>query len=712
MQAPQRGLESDVGRVVPVNDPLDAEDLRETLLGFKRRLPLVIGITILFGVVAGVRSMNLPTVYASTARLQLAKEAPDPTRAKYAMYSSDYVATEYLNTQMRILESHSLAVDAVKANPKIARELELELGREATPEVLAGMFQRGVRVEPLEGTYLVDVSYESEDPKRCDRYANAVAEAYRTQLQTLWGEKTQIAEKKVSEQADLLYKKLTKSEQDLRDFLNDSAETPLLEDHEKLLVERIRINNNALSDVQRERIGLNAQLESIQRVLEQGRPLESASPIAKSAIVLGLRNRLSDAELDLAGLRQRFSDEWPEVRIARARRDQIKLQLQTEIEKIRERLRSERDEKVAVEQGLLERDRNLREESRVFARRSRLYESLKNEVEANRTFYEEFASRLKDLLHAAPLAVANARIIDRAKGAWRVRPSHSRNVILGLLFGFGLGAVIALVFERLSDRLRTLKDAVNALGIPVLGVVPHQREDDVELLALRDSRSVYAEAFRRARVQLNAVGAFPSEGCGVLLCVSGVPREGKTLSALNLAIASAQAGRRTLLIDADMRSPRMHRILDQPLEPGLADAIEGKAEDLNERLRRSQVENLWVMTAGRCEANPGELLARDDTFHQLVWRLRRRFDRIVIDSPPVVAVSDATLMAQAADAVIQVVSARTSSRNAAAQAHTELSRVGAAPVGLIFNQQPQDEAGAYFYYYSRYGYGGEPSEQE
>ncbi|MGE0713631.1 MAG: GumC family protein [Planctomycetota bacterium] len=700
-------------------DPLDAEDLRALLHGLKRRTPLVIGVACLFGVLAALRSFNLPTVFAASARLLLAKEAPDPTRAKYAMYSADYVAREYLTTQMHILESHSLAVQAIKDNPKIAQELELDLRRfapdaqGASPEQLANLLRGGVKVTSVDGTYLVDLSYESEHPDRCAPYANALAAAYRKHLETIWGEKTQIATEKIGQQTELLFKKLTKSEQALKDFLNDGHQTPLLEAHEKLLVERIHSNNAALLQIQQERIRLNAQLESIQRVLEQGKPLESAAPIARSKVVYDLRGDLVRAELALTGLRERFGDAWPEVREAAAKRDQLQLQLQAEIKAIRAQLQSERDERVAEEQGLLERDRLLQEESRALSQRRRLYEHLKGEVDANRKFYEEFAQRLNELLNYAHLNETNARVVDQAQGAWRVRPSHSRNVIMGLLLGGAIGVVIAFLLERLSDRLRTLKDAVNALQLPVLGVVPDLRhEEEVELLALRDARSVYAEAFRRARVQLNAVGAFPDEGCGVLMCVSGVPREGKTLSAINLAIASAQAGRRTLLLDADMRSPRVHKVLGIPVHPGLADALEEQAEEMGDRLHRTQVENLWVMTAGKGEVNPGELLARDDAFHQLIWRLRRRFDRIVIDSPPVVAVSDATLMAPAADAVLLVISGQTSSRTATTQARTELGRVGAAPVGLLFNQQNQDEAGQYYYYYSRYGYGGSPEREE
>lgn len=687
-------------------DPLNSDDLRALVFGLKRRLGLMIAIVAICGAFAAARSYRLTTIYAATVRLRLAKEAPDPTQSKYVMYW-DGVESQYLSTQIHVLESHSLATEVVAANPKIAQALEIDYGSEGgppDPELLGRLFQAGVKVAPVDGTYLVDVSYQSSVGERCADYANALAEAYRVQLETLWGQKTRLAEEKIGEQADLLFKKLSKSEEDLRKFLNDPSQTPLLEAHEELLIRRISVNDAALAEVQGQRIRLNAQLESIQRVIEGGRPLESAAPLAEQRVVYDLRTQLSHAALDLNRLRELYGEEWHEVRAARARHEQLRLLLQGEIDTIRSQLQSERDARISEEQALLERARLLRDESRNLAQRRRLYESHQAEVLSNRTFYEEFANRLRELSHYSRVNVTNARIVDKASGYYPVSPNHVRNVVFGLVFGVALAVVVAFVLERLSDSLRTLKDATTALNLPVLGVVAEQRNvEDLDLLATRDSHSVYAESFRRARVQLNAVGAFPAEGCGVLMCASGVPQEGKTLTSINLAIACAQAGRRTLLIDADMRNPRIHRVFGLERRPGLAEVLAEQRTEISTIWASTRIENLFVLAAGGGRENPGELLARDDRFFRLIAALRLQFDRVIVDSPPIAAVSDGSLIAPAADSVLLVVSAQTSSRGAALRARAELTRVGRQPVGLLFNQQSQDEAG--YYYYSYYGYG-------
>ncbi|MBL4849729.1 MAG: polysaccharide biosynthesis tyrosine autokinase [Planctomycetes bacterium] len=692
-------------------DPLNAEDLRAIIFGLKRRLGVMILIVAACGILAAIRSSRLTTIYASSARLRLAKEAPDPTRAKYVM-SWDGVQPQYLSTQIHVLQSHSLATEVVKSNPKIAQELELDLGPGATPEALGRLFRAGIKVTAVEGTYLVDVSYHSPRGERCARYANALAAAYKSQLESLWGQKTRTAEIKIGEQADLLFKKLGKSEEALRTFLNDPSQAPMLAAHEQLLILRIKVNDGALARIQGDRIRLTSELEAIQRAIDAGHPLESSVPLVDQKVFYDLRTHLANAALSLNLLREKYGEEWHEVKAARGRHEQLRLLLRAEVETIRARIKSQRDAKISEEQGLLQRSRLLREESRALAQRQRLFESLQAEVLANRSFYDEFAKRLNELTHYSRVNVTNARVVDQASGFYPVSPNHPRNVMLGVLFGVALALVVALLLERLSDQLRTVKDAVTVLDLPVLAVVPEQRNiSDLDLLAVRDTRSVYAESFRRARVQLNAVGAYPDEGCGVLMCASGVPREGKTLSSINLAIASAQAGRRTILVDADMRSPRVHRVFGMERRPGLAEALAERRTDVSSLWTSTSIENLVVLSAGGGRDNPGELLARDDRFARLIAHLRTQFDRVILDSPPIAAVSDGTLMAPHADAVLLVVSAKTSSRGAALRARADLGRVGREPIGLLFNQQSQDEA-SYYYYYSRYGYGGGPEDQE
>ena len=693
----------------PEQDGLEGDELQAAVRALRRHLGLILVVVAAATAIAAVRTYQLVPAYASSARLHLAKEMPDPTYAKFVTYWEG-IQQEYLNTQIMVLQSKPLAAEVLEKNPAIKNELAADLNPGAVPqqqlnEHLVGMFLAGVSVAPVKNTYLVDIGYESTDPARCARYANALADAYIALLEEQAGKKSRLVEEKIGEQAEILLAKLTKSEADQRQFL-DKLETPIFDRYEELLIGRITANNESLATAQNQRIRLDAELEAIARVVEQGRPIESAPAVAQNPLVGSLRTQLSSVELEIATLTERYGDEWPAVRLARARRDQLRLLLQQEIETIRAGLTASRDQVLSEERALTQRARQLREEARDLGRQANIWKNLNNEVEANRRFYEEFATRLKELSHYSQVSISNARVVDPAIDYVRVRPNHSRNIAMGFVMGLFAAGVLVLLLERLADRIRTPAEVQRALGLPILSVVPEVTEvaaAQLDLYSLTRPHSVFAESFRRLRVQLGAVGAWPLQGSGVLLCTSGVPREGKTLVAIGLAIAEAQAGKKVLLVDADLRGPRVHKTFDVPLSPGLGEVLEQKAL-WGTVLRPTPTGQLTIITGGHASVNPGELLARGGALRELIERLRGHFDRIIIDSPPVAAFSDGTLLAPFVDSVLLVVSARASRRTATVLARTELARVGAEPRGVVFNHQGASEGDGYYYsYYYRYG---------
>lgn len=682
---------------------LDTEELRAYLGVLRRHAPLIGAVALAVTAAATLRTLQLPAEYASTARIKLAKEVLDPQARRYNQWDNLDLNEEFINTEVKVLSSSSLAHAALATDAQLRQQLQADLHERGVEEItepaVADYFLSGLSITPLRDTYLVDVTFESTDPDRCAPAANAVCAAYLTELRLRRGEQTESAESKLTEEIGVLRERLVASEKALREFL-EGIRVPNFEDTERLLFARVQSNNTALAEVQRERNRLEAEHEAVQSILERGRPIESAPAIASSPVIQLLRRQVTEAELALAQLGERYGAEWPDVRAARAKRDQLKLLLRAEIETIRAQLEAQRDARIAEEKGLLRHAEQLERESRDLARQARLYEVYRSEVESNRAQYDKHAEFLKEVGVLGRTAPSRVQIIDRAVEALRVRPNHLRNVAMGAILGLALGVVLALVVERLADRIRSSHDATRALGLPVLGVIPDVKSvvgQDLDRYAITQPHSAFAEAFRRSRLQLAAVGAFPQQGCGVLACSSGVPREGKTVCAINLAVAIAQVDGKTLLIDGDLRSPRLHDVFSMPSSPGLGELL-GDPSKVDEAIQASEVPGLSVIVAGAVRTNPAELLARPGNLEAVLAPLRERFDRIVIDTPPVAVVSDGAAIAGVADATVLVVSGKRSSRSASAVAATELTRVGARPRGILFNHQGAGESTGYAYY--------------
>ena len=693
--------ESEFGALSNEEESEPFEELRLHLQTLKRHVALIVVVALVGTVLAALRTWRLPAIYSSSASIRLTKEAPDPAQAKYAMYW-DGMSAQYLNSEIRDMTSLTLAQEVIRSRPKVAAELADDAGTDDLT-VLAGMFLSGVSISPDETTYVVDINYTSTKPERCAVFANALADAYTDQRLSLWGDKTRQAEESIAEVASNLSVTLATSQRKLRNFV-ERNQIPLFERQETILLAQVGANNTELSEIQRERIRLEAEREAMQRVRELGRDLESAPSVADSAVIGLLRSRLADTELQLASLRQRYGEAWPEVQSLRSQRDQVKLLLRQEIDLLVSQLDARLEARTSEEQGLQRRARQLREKSRELAAVSTEYKTLKDDVEANRAFLDSFDERRKDITAYSRVGVDKVRVVDQAVGARRIGPNHTKNVVTGAVMGLAFGVVFALLIDRLSDRITNFQQATRTLHIPVLAVVPEVSDAtgrDMDRYSITNSRSIYAEAFRRGRVQLNATGAFPQRGCAVLMCASGVPQEGKTSCAVNLAIAAAHVGKRTLLIDGDIRGPRAHGVFQLPISPGLVDALGGMGP--LQAIHDTDVENLYVMPSGQTALNAAQLLGRGGHFADLVNVLRGQFDRIVIDTPPIAAFSDGTLMAPSADAVVLVVSGRASRRSATLLAFTELSRVGREPVGILFNHQSQSDYGYFGYYYQQYG---------
>jgi capsular exopolysaccharide synthesis family protein len=348
------------------------------------------------------------------------------------------------------------------------------------------------------------------------------------------------------------------------------------------------------------------------------------------------------------------------------------------------------------------------------------YARLERDLKLNESLYLTMKQKYEESRITEAGQLGKVRILDPALIAKKVKPNKKMNLVLGLILGFGLGVGVALLKEYLDNTVKAVEH-LERKGLTILGIIPDmlgasnkkvvkaaalpsKGGTDLKrrLITYEDPKSPISESYRSLRTNISYASA--EKKIKSLLVSSSQPGEGKSTTAANLAIAFAQLRKRTVLVDADLRKPVQHNVFDHPRGPGLAEYLIGDVGDVNTIIHESKVENLFIITAGGLPPNPSELLG-SARMSQLVDKLEQDWDIILFDSPPIVAVTDASAISAEIDAIVLVVKAGHTERSAVDRALDTLRNVKAPLIGAILNGASQESLGGkYAYYYSYYNY--------
>jgi capsular exopolysaccharide synthesis family protein len=338
------------------------------------------------------------------------------------------------------------------------------------------------------------------------------------------------------------------------------------------------------------------------------------------------------------------------------------------------------------------------------------YNTLSRNLDADRALYDSVLARLKEVDVTSGLTNQSITVQEHARGASIVPSQTVKFILLGLVGGLaaGIGAVLGLNY--LDPSLRTIEQVEQRIGLSVVATVPRLKQPPLQggggamLTSMRDRRGLVAEAFRTMRATLSHISGRDKNR--VFLITSAIPGEGKTFNSCNFAAILAQQDLKTLLIDADLRKPSVSKmIFGENIKPGLSEVLLRHAS-LEQAVVPTKVANLWLLSAGGIAPNPSELLTYEH-LKELVDELKSKYDRIVIDSSPVLAVRDPLLLAPFADAICLIARAGHSPSKATAQASRLLVEAGTPPVGVVLNGVRHGRGSYYAYAYRAYGaYGG------
>lgn len=683
-------------------------DFRAIYYAIRERLWIVVLVMLLIATAAAVYVSKAPLIYAAQAVLMVEQEQAKVVKID-AVTNENLSSVELLNTMLQSIQGR-VVLQRVVERLKLHEDADFLKGRKlssTSPDAALGMVQQALKVSLRKGTRLVDVLVEHQDPEAARKVADSVVAEFLRYRFEQKAANTTVANKFLLDESQRLKDQLQKAEEALQRYKveNNAAS---LEESQNTVTQALQSTSEKLTDARSERMRLEGDMARVKELAGKPKELLLLPSVASHPSVAAINASITDKEAEIAVITQRYKAKHPKYIAAHA-------QLAS--------LREQRDQVVANAANLLGASfRSAQEVENEFARalqeqekrtlelnqKAIPYNALTRELESTRTMYESVLNRLKDTDVTKELDQTPVRVVESAIAFGPVRPDKKKILIGGLLGGLVAGMGLAFGLSLLDTSLKTVDDTEQALGLPVLAAVPRIKspgkgnDSRVALAALTDPKGAVAEAFRSLRSSLALLGR--QENRKTFLFTSAVPSEGKSFTSSNYAIASAQVGLSTLLIDADLRRPRISKIFfGEARRPGLADCLAGQS-NLEDAVCSTDLENLKVLTAGSTAPNPAELLATDD-FAALLNEALVRYDRVIIDTAPVHAVSDALMLAPHVKTVCLVIRAASTPKTGVQRAAKALTDIGCKPAGVILNRLPQGHGAGYYYYYSAGEYG-------
>jgi succinoglycan biosynthesis transport protein ExoP len=566
---------------------------------------------------------------------------------------------------------------------------------DAAEASLISQFLGGVRIVPEGKTRLVEIIYESSDPQFAAVAANALAEEYTSQNLDLRLANIQKNLRWLSDEVVKQEKKVSDAEAAMTQYREDQNALSLGE-RQNITIARLNALNETVTRQRTERTQKEATYKQLKSVDPASDAADGFPVIAANAGVVETKNRLTDLLAEKTRLSSKYLPSHPEMQKLDLQIKNARETLTAQRARVIETVRNEYESAVAQERSFsasLEQQKN---EAMDLERKGGGYVVLQRQADSDRLLWQSLLQQQKELQVVSNSRSNNVQVMDRADvpGA-PFSPNTRRDwftaMMAGMLVAFGL----AFGIEYLDDTVKTPEDVSKRLGLPLLGLVPAIKGDRVPLLSETVPHD-FGEAFRSLRTSL--VFTAGAGKARVIAVTSTQPLEGKTTTACNLATALALGGSRVLLIDADMRRPGLHRIMGVENNIGLSELLIAQAR-VREVVQATTEPNLFVIAAGHTPPNPSELLASDRMKSFLANLSQGPFDWVVLDTPPVLAVTDAVVLAGSVSAVVFVVGSEMTRRAHAERALVTLRAGRPRSIGVVLNRVDFDRNK---YYYARY----------
>jgi len=722
-------------------------NLRDYWKVIQKRRWTIIAFFLIVVITTAVATFTMTPIYRGTTTILINKENPQIVDFK-EIFAVNTVDMDYYQTQYKVLESRTIAKRVIQSlklseHPDFLPKPEtlfqkwkssilnpvFDLFTSSDKAPISGkdpaegeketarinQFLKKLKIEPIRNSRLVKIHFDSNYKDLSFRVPGTLAANYIQQNLETRFVATEQAKEWLTRQLEDLKAKVEKADEAQQAF-GSKHDIISLEEKENVTMHRLTELNEALTKAESERMGKEALHKQT-----KGRNFDALPSILENRLIMDLKQAYIQLEAQYMRLSETFKPEYPEMVRLKSQTEAIQKRLDNEINKIIIAIRN--DYELTHRREALLRQAFEQQKAKVMEMKEKgiQYNILKREADTNKELYRGILQRMKEAGVSAGITASNIQILDQAELPTKpYKPNKRLNLLLAVVVGLFLGVGLAFFFEYLDNTVKTPEDVEQLIRLPSFGMVPEISYEGrrrlekgvsypVELITFGRPKSMLSEAYRNIRTSL--LLSFSEKPPKKIVITSPNPSEGKTTTAINTAIALSQTGAQVLVIDSDMRKPRIHKVFAVENGAGLSSFLSGQGE-LDSIVKKTNVPNLYYIPAGPIPPNPSELLG-SNLFKNMMESLEERFDHIVLDSPPVLGFADSIILSTLVDGVILVVLGGKTPRETLQRAKEVLHQVNAKILGVVINRIDihRSDYGYYYYRYHHY-YGKEGKKKE
>ena len=730
-------------------------DIRHYLRVVRKRKWTILAVFVILVLTVVINDFTKVPIYEASARMIIEKSNPNVVSIQEVM-AIDSWDPDYKETQFKIIQSRSVARSVIK-------KLKLADSEEFKPQPPQGIianfknvisnFLRGTKsaivgllkkedkkpkpgtapqdedeylqdsglvssivgrisVRPVMDSRLVDIGFRARDPQIAVKVVNGLAQAYIDHNMDLRLGAIKDAMSWMNERIGEERNKVEAAERNLQQYRErEEIITEFSGEVETVTAQKLAQLNTQVVAAESARVEAETKYRQALQMKNNPLVLDSIPEVLNNKLIQTIKESEVDRYKSISELSKKYGKQHPKMQAAYSELATLQERKAAEIERVIDSLRNEYEVSQAREKSLVAALERQKQESLELNKKAIEYSVLNRETESARELYELLIRRFKETSVTEDIDTSNIRIIDRAEYAYKVSPDSWRNMKMAAVIGLMLGLGLAFLFEYLDNTIKSPEEVEQYLKIPLLGVVlahtvKGRRANDIdrkkELITLEEPRSSVSESYRgiRTRILFSIADSQPKS----ILMASATEQEGKTLTSANLAVIMAKTGSRVLLMDCDMRKPRLNKLFGVNREKGVSNVLVGDCS-IADGVQQTEIANLHLIPCGHIPPNPSELLG-SKAMRELLVTLSNDYDRIVIDSSPVSAVTDAVVLSKVVDGVVLIVQANSTEREVVRRSIDQLVAVNAQMLGVILNRFDVDlnkYYNKYSYFYGYYG---------